>query len=382
MKSRLVWEQAGERTFVVVLDAGDEAFAAITDFANKNDLGGASLSAIGAFERATVGWFDLRSKTYKPIEIDEQCEGLTLLGDIAIGDDGKASLHMHAVLGLSDGTTRGGHFLKRHRAADPRSDDRRDAGASAAPQAGRTGHRADPALISGTSAANGPLIGHVIPARGDHDAKSEEDGCDRALEADHRKVEDLFEQFEKAHEEGRKEKLVKQICTELTIHTMIEEEIFYPACAAQVKDEDLLDESYVEHDGAKVLIAELIKSDPDNEFYDAKVNVLSEMIKHHVKEEEKRGEGMFAEAKKAGLDMEALGERLMQRKQELMAEFGEGDNLPAPETRSFTGHELQQGKPIEAVRLPTDPALLKFAPNSRAHFGQRERACEERPQVE
>ena len=111
MKSRLVWEQAGERTFVVVLDAGDEAFAAISRFADMNRLGGASLSAIGAFERATVGWFDLRAKTYLPIEIDEQCEGLTLLGDIAIGDDGKASLHMHAVLGLKDGSTRGGHFL-------------------------------------------------------------------------------------------------------------------------------------------------------------------------------------------------------------------------------------------------------------------------------
>jgi predicted DNA-binding protein with PD1-like motif len=112
MKSRLVWELAGERTFVIVLDAGDEAFAALSDFANKNRLGGASLTAIGAFERATVGWFDLRTRTYRPIEIDEQCEGLTLLGDIAVGDDGKASLHMHAVLGLHDGTTRGGHFLK------------------------------------------------------------------------------------------------------------------------------------------------------------------------------------------------------------------------------------------------------------------------------
>ncbi len=167
------------------------------------------------------------------------------------------------------------------------------------------------------------------------------------LKADHRKVEDLFEQFEKAHDKDRKEKLVRQICTELSIHTMIEEEIFYPACAGQVKDDDLLDESYVEHDGAKVLVSELTKSDPDNEFYDAKVTVLSEMIKHHVKEEEKRSEGLFAEAKEAGLDMAALGERLMQRKQELMAEFGEGDNLPAPETRSFTGHELQQGKPVE-----------------------------------
>jgi len=112
MKSRLVWEQAGERTFVVVLEAGDEAFAAISEFANANRLGGASLTAIGAFERATVGWFDLREKTYRPIEIDEQCEGLSLIGDIAIGDDGKPSLHVHAVLGLKDGSTRGGHFLK------------------------------------------------------------------------------------------------------------------------------------------------------------------------------------------------------------------------------------------------------------------------------
>jgi hypothetical protein len=167
------------------------------------------------------------------------------------------------------------------------------------------------------------------------------------LKADHRKVEDLFEQFEKAHDQDRKEKLVKQICMELSIHTMIEEEIFYPTCAGQVKDDDLIEEAYVEHDGAKVLVAELMNSAPDNEFFDAKVSVLSEMIKHHVKEEEKRSEGLFAEAKDAGLDMDGLGERLMQRKQELMAEFGEGDNLPAPETRSFTGHELQQGKPIE-----------------------------------
>lgn len=167
------------------------------------------------------------------------------------------------------------------------------------------------------------------------------------LKADHRKVEDLFGQFEKAREKDRKEKLVKQICTELSIHTMIEEEIFYPACTGQVEDDDLVDEAYVEHDGAKVLVAELLKSDPDAEFYNAKVTVLSEMIKHHVKEEEKRAEGLFAEAKDAGLDMEALGERLMERKQELMAEFGEGDNLPAPQTRSFTGHDLQQGKPVE-----------------------------------
>jgi len=123
------------------------------------------------------------------------------------------------------------------------------------------------------------------------------------LKADHRKVEELFEKFESAKGSSAKQKLVQQICTELTVHTMIEEEIFYPACAGQIEDTDLVQEAYVEHDGAKVLIAELTASEPDDEFYDAKVTVLSEMIKHHVKEEEKRAEGLFAEAKDAGLDL-------------------------------------------------------------------------------
>ena len=112
MQSKLVFEEAGERTFVLVLAAGEEAFAAISDFAAKESLSAASLTAIGAFERATLGWFDHVNKTYKPIHIESQCEGLSLLGDIALDDDGKPSLHMHAVVGLSDGTTRGGHFLK------------------------------------------------------------------------------------------------------------------------------------------------------------------------------------------------------------------------------------------------------------------------------
>lgn len=112
MQSKLVFEEAGERTFVLVLAAGEEAFAAISDFAARESLSAASLTAIGAFERATLGWFDLVNKTYKRIHIESQCEGLSLLGDVALGDDGKPSLHMHAVMGLSDGTTRGGHFLK------------------------------------------------------------------------------------------------------------------------------------------------------------------------------------------------------------------------------------------------------------------------------
>jgi hypothetical protein len=166
------------------------------------------------------------------------------------------------------------------------------------------------------------------------------------LKADHRKVEELFEKFESAKGASAKQKLVEQICTELTVHTTIEEEIFYPACAGQVEDEDLVPEAYVEHDGAKVLIAELMGSAPDDEFYDAKVMVLSEMIKHHVKEEEKRSEGLFAEAKEAGLDMDQLGEQMAARKKALLAEIKE-NGIPAPQTRSFSGHELQQGSPVE-----------------------------------
>ena len=166
------------------------------------------------------------------------------------------------------------------------------------------------------------------------------------LKADHRKVEGLFEQFDRATRKDQKKKLAKEICTELTIHATIEEEIFYPACRGEVED-DTIDEAYVEHDGAKVLIAEIQVSEPDNEFYDAKVTVLSELIKHHVKEEEERSEGMFAQAKKAGLDMDSLGERMAGRKQELKAQI-EANGLPTLETRSYTGHDLKQGAPIAA----------------------------------
>jgi hypothetical protein len=167
------------------------------------------------------------------------------------------------------------------------------------------------------------------------------------LKADHRKVEDLFAKFEKARDAELKQALVREICTELSIHATLEEEIFYPACKGRIEDEDLLAESYVEHDGAKILIAELLESEPGAEFYDAKVTVLSEMIKHHVTEEEKRSEGLFARAKAVGLDVAALGQRLQERKQELLEEFA-GGKPPPPQTRSFTGHKLIQAEPVEA----------------------------------
>src|ERR1700742_4442508 len=111
MKSTKIAGDTGSETRVFILDSGEEAFAALTKFANEAGITAASLTAIGAFERATIGWFDFEKKTYKKIEVREQCEVLSAIGDVAIGNDGKDSLHVHVVLGLSDGTTRGGHLM-------------------------------------------------------------------------------------------------------------------------------------------------------------------------------------------------------------------------------------------------------------------------------
>jgi hemerythrin superfamily protein len=138
------------------------------------------------------------------------------------------------------------------------------------------------------------------------------------LKADHRQVEQWFEQFESTRSDERKSKLARQICQALTVHTEIEEEIFYPAFLEATEDKDKHHEAAVEHDGAKKLIAEIEASGPQDDYYDAKVKVLSEMIKHHVKEEEQRG-GMFAEARDSEMDLKALGEQLAARKAELMA---------------------------------------------------------------
>jgi len=149
------------------------------------------------------------------------------------------------------------------------------------------------------------------------------------LAADHRAVEALFEEFEKAGGTDRKAKIAEQICTELKIHAQIEEEIFYPALKGKI-DDDLLKEAYVEHDGAKVLINDILASGPDDEFFEAKVTVLSEEIKHHVKEEEKQHDNMFQQARAADVDLDILGEQMLARKAELK-ELAETSGLPPAE---------------------------------------------------
>jgi hypothetical protein len=158
------------------------------------------------------------------------------------------------------------------------------------------------------------------------------------LAADHRKVEGLFAAFEKASGTAAKEKLVRQICTELKIHTQIEEEIYYPAIRGKVEDADL-DEAFVEHDSAKLLVNELEAAEPEESFYDAKVKVLSELIEHHVKEEEKQRENLFQQTRAADIDLDALGQRLAARKEELMA-LAESQGLPPAEGATLQHEEV------------------------------------------
>ena len=137
------------------------------------------------------------------------------------------------------------------------------------------------------------------------------------LKADHRKVEGLFEKFEHTRDEARKKALVLEICTELCVHATIEEEIFYPAVKAALKDKVLVPEATVEHASVKDLIAQIEGVEPDAELYDAKVKVLSEYVKHHVKEEHSE---MFTKAKTDSLDLEELGSLMAERKVDLLAE--------------------------------------------------------------
>ena len=139
------------------------------------------------------------------------------------------------------------------------------------------------------------------------------------LTSDHREVKDLFEQYDKLGDKAnsKKKTIADEICLSLTLHAMVEEEIFYPAVREAAKDaDDLMDEAEVEHASAKHLIAQIQEMDPEDDLYDAKVKVLGELIEHHVTEEEKE---MFPKAKKAGLDLQALADEMLRRKEEISA---------------------------------------------------------------
>lgn len=163
-----------------------------------------------------------------------------------------------------------------------------------------------------------------------HKSPSETDAMELLME-DHKKVQKIFKEFEKSKDEmgeDEKSEMVRQCCTELKIHTRLEEEIFYPAAREAVEDEDLLDEAEVEHAAAKQLIDELERMEPGEELYDARFAVLGEYVNHHIREEE---HGLFPEVKKAKLDLDELGRRMTEMKHKLQGEMeaDSGEHAPA-----------------------------------------------------
>jgi hypothetical protein len=181
------------------------------------------------------------------------------------------------------------------------------------------------------------------------------------LRADHQLVQELFDRYGKSRSEDRKAGLAEQICTELTVHAQIEEEIFYPAIRDAIREKELVDEATVEHQSAKDLIAQIEGGQPGQELYDAKVKVLGEYIKHHVKEEQNE---MFPQVRRTKLDLRELGERLQARKQELMQGSGGG---PASgggarkKSSGLTGSRSGQGRGQRGESSQDEGIMAKVA---------------------
>jgi hemerythrin superfamily protein len=154
------------------------------------------------------------------------------------------------------------------------------------------------------------------PSTKENPMKTATDEAIALLENDHQEVQQMFKEFEELSDRSKvsKKRLADQICQALTIHTELEEKIFYPAVRSAIKDDDLMDEALVEHAGAKDLIAQIMAIDPGDELYDAKVKVLSEQVIHHIQEEERE---MFPQVRRSKLDLNALGEELAQMKAQL-----------------------------------------------------------------
>jgi hemerythrin superfamily protein len=175
-----------------------------------------------------------------------------------------------------------------------------------------------------------------------HNGRGRDDAI-ALLKADHREVAGWFGEFESARSQDRKRELAERICSALRTHTAIEEEIFYPAYLEATDDLDLHHEAEIEHAGAKHLIDEIEAAGPEDDHFEARVTVLREMIRHHVKEEEQRG-GMFSKAQSSSMDLRALGRQLAERKLELMGDSAGGSDanrLPAQARSRRAGRELR-----------------------------------------
>lgn len=185
------------------------------------------------------------------------------------------------------------------------------------------------------------------------------------LTADHRAVEQMFTQFRGAKSADQKQTVAQQICRALIMHSTLEEEIFYPACRSHGVEATSLDEAQVEHDSAKILIAELLHLPPDSPYYDAKVIVLSEYIKHHVGEEEKSSDGIFAKARSGGVDMKSLGRTLQDRKRQL-ASRGDDAAVRAPRPRSLQQSAATQ--PLTEENMPRNQGQYDQERDERGRF--------------
>jgi hemerythrin superfamily protein len=179
------------------------------------------------------------------------------------------------------------------------------------------------------SVAKQPSVRHIKRAAGIAEPKN----AIQLLKADHREVEGLFKTFKSSKSAAEKQSLAKKICEALKIHMRIEEEIFYPAFIQATDNKELHNEALVEHEGAKRLIEDIEDSGPSDPLFDARIKVLAEMIKHHVKEEE-RFTGMFLKARVAGMDLQALGVLLEARKQELSQAPKKRRTKTPPETQA------------------------------------------------
>ncbi|MFC4311191.1 hemerythrin domain-containing protein [Steroidobacter flavus] len=172
-------------------------------------------------------------------------------------------------------------------------------------------------------------------ARANHQTRSTDAPRDAIalLKQDHRAVEALFEEFEEADESEQSE-LATRICQMLTVHTQIEEELLYPQAkeAFGEEDDEKVYEAEIEHGSAKELIAKIEAGTPEDPEFKPLVKVLSEYVKHHVKEEEKE---MFPALKETELDLKELGSQLAQRKMQLMEQMGiEAEEAPTQRKRS------------------------------------------------
>ena len=170
------------------------------------------------------------------------------------------------------------------------------------------------------------------------------------LEQDHREVEDYFDEYEELEDYKAKAELSQKICLALKVHTQIEEDIFYPEAREATEDDDLLDEATVEHAGAKQLIAQIESMEVGDDLYDAKVKVLGEQVRHHVKEEE---EELFPEVKSAKMYLDGLCKKMAARKSELMSKLSRdaaGGKAAASRTKPSVDRAAAGDKPSAAVK--------------------------------